>query len=367
MSRIQVHSRRETMQEASGTDSSSPSMDAVLQMWERQKVTSPVYNFMLRNVVITHASPGLFKAQIQANSNHMNSHGSLHGVFSACVTDWAGGLAIATHGWRSTGVSVDIHVTYLTSAKVGDMLEIEATADKVGRNMAYTAVNIWKMGNGEKQLVAKGSHTKFVANAVRTITVETDQTEVTEEAQLHDYRFKAVPGFEYPAQTPYWGSGTWFTLVPHFPIIRPSAIVLGIMFNEMTSLSEFCPLIRETKRRASSASSREDFLKSREASSALNAAGSTLCGSALKAYAVAALLDATRTICYKGAVYIGTMVFVASSGPAIISQIFVEKKPVKTVMASEGVRAAETIGLSLIMTWWGTRTSPLIHSNTIRY
>ncbi|KAI5303345.1 hypothetical protein KEM56_007648 [Ascosphaera pollenicola] len=152
-----------------------------------------------------------------------------------------------------------------------------------------------------------------------------------------------------------------------FPIIRPSAIVLGIMFNEAASLTEFCPLIRETSHRASSASSRGEFLKSKEASCAMGAAATTLCGSALKTYAIAALLDATRTVCCKGAVYIGTMVFVASSAPTIVSQILIEKKPVKSVMASEGIRAVETIGLSLIMAWWGTRTSPLIHSTSIRY
>lgn len=140
-----------------------------MQMWERQKVKSPVYSFMLRDVVITHAEPGLFKARIKASEEHMNSHNGLHGVFSACVTDWSGGLAIATHGWQSTGVSVDIHVTYLSTAKIGDMLEIEATADRVGRNLAFTSVNVWKIDGDEKKLVAKGTHTKYVANAVRPI------------------------------------------------------------------------------------------------------------------------------------------------------------------------------------------------------
>ncbi|KZZ96956.1 Thioesterase superfamily [Ascosphaera apis ARSEF 7405] len=148
---------------------SNSAMEAVVQMWERQKVKSPVYSFMLRDVVITHAEPGLFKARIKASEEHMNSHNGLHGVFSACVTDWSGGLAIATHGWQSTGVSVDIHVTYLSTAKIGDMLEIEATADRVGRNLAFTSVNVWKIDGDEKKLVAKGTHTKYVANAVRPI------------------------------------------------------------------------------------------------------------------------------------------------------------------------------------------------------
>ncbi|KAI5296557.1 hypothetical protein KEM52_000252 [Ascosphaera acerosa] len=307
-------------------------MDAVIRLWERQQKTSPVYAFLLQNVQITDASPGRFVAQIRASSEHMNSHNGLHGVFSACVTDWAGGMAIATHGWQSTGVSVDIHVTYLTAAQVGDLLEIEATADKIGSQMAFTTINISKIVDDGRVLVAKGSHTKFVARA---------QSKTLSIMSSAHYEF--------------------------FPIVRPSAIVLGIMFNELTSLKEFCPLITDTRRRASAASSKEDFLKSKEAGSALGVAVSTLCGSALKAYAIASLIDATRTVCYKGAIYVGTMVFVASSAPTVVSQIFIEKKPVGQVMASEGVRAFESIGLCLIMNWWGVRTSPLIHSTSLRY
>jgi acyl-coenzyme A thioesterase 13 len=38
------------------------------------------------------------------------------------------------------GVSTDIHVSYLSSAKLGDELVITATADKVGGSLAYTSI-----------------------------------------------------------------------------------------------------------------------------------------------------------------------------------------------------------------------------------
>lgn len=76
--------------------------------------------------------------------------------------DWAGGLAIATHGWEKTGASIDIHVTYLSTARVGEVVEIEGTANKVGRNVSYTTVLISKVvGDEAGPLVAKGSHTKY--------------------------------------------------------------------------------------------------------------------------------------------------------------------------------------------------------------
>ncbi len=91
----------------------------------------------------------------------MNSKGTLHGTVSACIVDCFGGLAIASTGLEKTGVSTDIHITYVSAVKVGDVLEIEARANKVGGTMAFTTVEIRKEGGG---MVAMGGHTKFIKN-----------------------------------------------------------------------------------------------------------------------------------------------------------------------------------------------------------
>ena len=41
-----------------------------------------------------------------------------------------------------------------------------------------------------------------------------------------------------------------------------------------------------------------------------------------------------------------------------ISQIFVEKRPLDTVGVSLATKLIETLGLSVFLTWWGTRTNP---------
>lgn len=95
----------------------------------------------------------------------MNSGGSIHGSVSATIVDWAGGMAIATHDCRDkTGVSVDIHVSYQSGARVGDEIEIEGAVEKVGGSLAFTRVTIYKVdGEGERgNIVVRGSHTKFV-------------------------------------------------------------------------------------------------------------------------------------------------------------------------------------------------------------
>lgn len=41
-----------------------------------------------------------------------------------------------------------------------------------------------------------------------------------------------------------------------------------------------------------------------------------------------------------------------------LAQVFTEKRPLDTVGASVVAKLFETVGLSLILTWWGTRTNP---------
>ncbi|KAK8131778.1 hypothetical protein PG984_008216 [Apiospora sp. TS-2023a] len=130
----------------------------------RQLQRSPIYALTLTDARILSAVPGRVVARIVLTKNHMNSSGSIHGSVSATIVDWAGGMAIATHDLRDkTGVSVDIHVRYLSGAKEGEEIEIAATADKVGGSIGFTSVVISKVVDGVAgPVVASGTHTKYV-------------------------------------------------------------------------------------------------------------------------------------------------------------------------------------------------------------
>ncbi|KAF2174191.1 hypothetical protein M409DRAFT_35201 [Zasmidium cellare ATCC 36951] len=123
-----------------------------------------IYAFLLEPVVITNASKDYCVARLLLNERHMNSQKSLHGSVSATIIDWMGGMAIATHDLRAgTGVSVDIHVTYQSGAKLGEEIEIEGIAERVGGNLAYTRVNLFKVQDGKRgSIIVSGTHTKFV-------------------------------------------------------------------------------------------------------------------------------------------------------------------------------------------------------------
>lgn len=82
----------------------------------------------------------------------------------------------------------------------------------------------------------------------------------------------------------------------------------------MTVLS---PLFGQTYQRAKAANTGEEFLRSKEAASAAAAWGTTLVGSALQSYGIGALINATGTLSYKGAAYLGGLIFMATSAPTV--------------------------------------------------
>ncbi|KAK5193836.1 hypothetical protein LTR99_005934 [Exophiala xenobiotica] len=89
------------------------------------------------------------------------------------MVDTSGSLALASRGLYSTGVSTDLSVTYLNAGgKIGDLVKGEVICDKFGKTMAYTTV---KFMNSKDQIVARGSHTKFVALAWK------DEKNITDE------------------------------------------------------------------------------------------------------------------------------------------------------------------------------------------
>ncbi|KJZ76826.1 hypothetical protein HIM_03703 [Hirsutella minnesotensis 3608] len=144
----------------------------------------------------------------------------------------------------------------------------------------------------------------------------------------------------------------------YLPSVKPSAIALGTAFNHGIELAVLSPVFGQTYQRAKQANTKEEFLRSREATGAAAAWGTSFLGSALQSYSVGALINATGTLSYKGAAYLGALIFAATSAPTYIAQIFQEKRPIDTVGVSVAAKLCETIGLSLFLTWWGTRTNP---------
>ncbi|KAI1088987.1 Thioesterase/thiol ester dehydrase-isomerase [Rostrohypoxylon terebratum] len=116
--------------------------------------------------IVTNAVVGKVDFELDIAKDHTNRLKILHGGTIASMVDLGGSLAVASMGLYATGVSTDLNVTYLSSGgKVGDKLSGTATCDMMGRRLAYTSITF---RNAQGELAARGSHTKYVANAWKT-------------------------------------------------------------------------------------------------------------------------------------------------------------------------------------------------------
>jgi hypothetical protein len=101
------------------------------------------------------------------------------------------------------------------------------------------------------------------------------------------------------------------------PPVKPSAIALGTAFNHAVSLAVLGPVFGDAYRRAQQANSKEEYFHSKEAATAAASWGSSIVGSAVQTYGVGALINATGTLTYKGAAYLGSLIFMASAAPSV--------------------------------------------------
>ncbi|KAG8428217.1 hypothetical protein J3459_005946 [Metarhizium acridum] len=108
----------------------------------------------------------------------------------------------------------------------------------------------------------------------------------------------------------------------YLPPVKPSAIALGTFFNHGIELAVLGPVFGQTYQRAKQANTKEEFIKSKEASGAAIAWGTSFVGSALQSYGVGALINATGTLSYKGAAYLGGLIFAATAAPGVSFFLF---------------------------------------------
>ncbi|KAK2609729.1 hypothetical protein N8I77_003216 [Diaporthe amygdali] len=139
----------------------------VEQVWATKITTSQPYSILIPTIkLISATSDGRVTGQLVLEDKHVNSLGGIHGTTSAAIVDFTAGMAIvAKSGGQKTGVSTDIHISYVASAKVGDTVEVECWLNKLGRNLAYTSIEIRKVvkEGDDKKVLVTGSHTKYVA------------------------------------------------------------------------------------------------------------------------------------------------------------------------------------------------------------
>ncbi|GAB6029926.1 hypothetical protein CHUAL_005624 [Chamberlinius hualienensis] len=112
---------------------------------------------------IVSAGDGCCVCELTVDEQMANASGNLHGGCTASIVDLVSTLALISSPSDSLpGVSVELNVSYISAASLGNDIIVDAQTLKVGKNLAFLLVTIKRKSDGV--LVAVGKHTKFVRN-----------------------------------------------------------------------------------------------------------------------------------------------------------------------------------------------------------
>ncbi|GFQ02226.1 acyl-coenzyme a thioesterase 13 [Phtheirospermum japonicum] len=116
---------------------------------------------VMQGLKIDHIERGRIVCSFTVPPRLVNNENSLHGGATAALVDIVGSAVIFTVGATFTGVSVEINVSYLGCAYVGEEIEIECKALRVGKALAVVSVDFTSKITGK--LIAQGRHSKYLA------------------------------------------------------------------------------------------------------------------------------------------------------------------------------------------------------------
>ncbi|XP_066530125.1 acyl-coenzyme A thioesterase 13 [Hoplias malabaricus] len=128
----------------------------------RVMVDSPGFDRVLNKVELVSASPGKVVCEMKVEEEHTNRGGTLHGGLTATLVDVISTTAIMYSERGAPGVSVDMNITYMNAAKIGEDILITAQVLKQGRTLAFATVDLTNKANGK--LIAQGRHTKHLGS-----------------------------------------------------------------------------------------------------------------------------------------------------------------------------------------------------------
>ncbi|EDW78829.1 acyl-coenzyme A thioesterase 13 [Drosophila tropicalis] len=110
-------------------------------------------------IKITSGGDGRCVGEFTVAEEHLNRMGSLHGGLTATILDNVTTYALMSKG-SHPGVTSSLNVSYLTGAKPGDVVEVDANTVRAGRKMAYIECVLRRKSDGK--VIATGGQTKFV-------------------------------------------------------------------------------------------------------------------------------------------------------------------------------------------------------------
>ncbi|XP_042320962.1 acyl-coenzyme A thioesterase 13 [Sceloporus undulatus] len=123
---------------------------------------SPGFDRVLSKMTVLSAGPEKVVCEMEVAEEHTNRGGTLHGGLTATLVDVVSTAALLCTERGSPGVSVDMNITYMSAAKIGDEIQITAKILKQGRSLAFATVDLTNKATG--RLIAQGRHTKHLGH-----------------------------------------------------------------------------------------------------------------------------------------------------------------------------------------------------------
>lgn len=122
----------------------------------------PGFDRVLEKVTLVSAAPEKLICEMKVEEQHTNKFGTLHGGLTATLVDSISTMALMCTERGAAGVSVDMNITYMSPAKIGEEIVITAHILKQGRTLAFASVDLTNKATGK--LIAQGRHTKHLGN-----------------------------------------------------------------------------------------------------------------------------------------------------------------------------------------------------------
>ncbi|ELW68781.1 acyl-coenzyme A thioesterase 13 [Tupaia chinensis] len=120
------------------------------------------FDRVLDKVTAVSALPDKVICEMKVEKEHTNKAGTLHGGLTATLVDVISTVALMCSERGAPGVSVDMNITYLSPAKLGDDILITAHILRQGRTLAFASVDLTNKATGK--LIAQGRHTKHLGH-----------------------------------------------------------------------------------------------------------------------------------------------------------------------------------------------------------
>ncbi|XP_022227318.1 acyl-coenzyme A thioesterase 13 [Drosophila obscura] len=117
------------------------------------------FDRVLKMIKITGGGEGRAFGEFTVEKEHLNHEGTLHGGLTATIVDNISTYAMMSRG-KHPGVTANLNVSYLSAAKLGEVIEIDARTVRAGRKMAY--LDIFLMRKTDKSIIATGRQVKYI-------------------------------------------------------------------------------------------------------------------------------------------------------------------------------------------------------------